>query len=113
MSGEKTPLLAGVIPVFEIFITGWEKLKVKRPHLAPFIQPGLDSAEKYYSKTDLTKAYIIGMCTSFIQFSSFSLTDNFSVVNPSIRMTWIMNNWEKEWSEHAVETVKGLVSNCF
>lgn len=62
MSGDQTPLLAGVIPVFEIFISGWERLMKKRPHLAPFIQPGLDAACKYYSRTDLSKAYIIGMC---------------------------------------------------
>ena len=66
MSGGETPLLAGVIPIFEIFITGWEKLKKKRPHLTPFIQPGLDSVGKYYSRTDLTKAYIVGMCKSII-----------------------------------------------
>ena len=71
MSGEETPLLAGVIPIFEIFITGWEKLKNKRPHLAPFIQPGLDAAGKYYSRTNLTRAYIVGMCTSMIQFEYF------------------------------------------
>jgi hypothetical protein len=79
MSGDETPLLAGVIPVFEIFISGWEKLKKKRKHLAPFIQPGLDSACKYYSRTDLSKAYIIGMC-AFIMSLFFNLppTNNFS-----------------------------------
>ena len=75
MSGEETPLLAGVIPIFEIFITGWEKLKNTRPHLAPFVQPGLDSAGKYYSRTDLTKAYMIAMCTS-IQFETSSVSTN-------------------------------------
>jgi hypothetical protein len=74
MSGDETPLLAGVIPTFEIFITGLEKLKNKRPHLAPFIQPGLDSASKYYSRTDLTKAYIVGMCKSMIS-SRVSITN--------------------------------------
>jgi hypothetical protein len=64
MSRNKTPLLAGVIPIFEIFISGWERLKEKCTHLAPFIQPGLDVACRYYSKTDLSKAYIIAMCTS-------------------------------------------------
>jgi hypothetical protein len=64
MSGEETPLLAGVIPIFEVFLAGWEKLKEKRPYLAPFIQPGLDSISKYYSRTDRSKAYIVGMCTS-------------------------------------------------
>jgi hypothetical protein len=76
MSGDQTPLLAGVIPIFEIFITGWEKLKMKRPHLAPFIQPGLDSAGEYYSKTDKSKAYVVGMCTS-IQFEYFLYLINY------------------------------------
>jgi hypothetical protein len=68
MSGDQTPLLAGVILIFEIFITGWERVKNIQPHLAPFIQPGLDSAGKYHKRTYLTKAYIIGMCTFIIQF---------------------------------------------
>jgi hypothetical protein len=76
MSGDQTPLLAGVIPIFEIFITGWEKLKMKRPLLAPFIQPGLDSAGKYYSRIDLSKAYIVAMCTS-IQFKYFLYLINY------------------------------------
>lgn len=71
MSHEETPLLAGVIPSFEVFMTGWEKLKKIRPHLAPFIKPGLDSAGKYYSRTDYTKAYMIGMCMSIIHFEYF------------------------------------------
>jgi hypothetical protein len=40
----------------------------------------------------------------------FPLIENFSVVNPSIRMTWIMNNWEKEWSDKAVGIIQGLVN---
>ncbi|KAF8805312.1 hypothetical protein BYT27DRAFT_7105218, partial [Phlegmacium glaucopus] len=62
LSGEKTPLLAGIIPVFEVFITGWEKLSTKWKHLACFIQPGLDRAYKYYSRTDNMNAYVVGMC---------------------------------------------------
>jgi hypothetical protein len=104
------PLLAWIIPVFEIFISGWEKLKDKRVHLAPFIQPGLDLASDYYSRTDLSKAYIIAMCTSLNLFSSLPRTDNISVINPSIRMTWVMNNWEKEWVDNSVNMIKELVS---
>jgi hypothetical protein len=113
MSGDQTPLLAGVIPVFEIFMTGWEKLKGKRPHLAPFIQPGLDSTKKYYSRMDQSRAYVVGMCTSINQNQVFSLTDNFSVVNPSIRMSWIMNNWEEAWQKKAVDMIRELVSIVF
>ena len=42
--------------------------------------------------------------------SSSTPTDNLSVVNPSIRMSWIMTNWEKEWSDNTVNTIKELVS---
>lgn len=76
MSAEETPLLAGVIPTFEIFITGWETMMGSRPHLATIIQPGLDAANKYYSRTDLSKAYIIGMCKSIIWFNRSSLSTN-------------------------------------
>jgi hypothetical protein len=73
MSGDKTPLLAGVIPVFEIFISGWERLKQKRPYLGLFIEPGLAMAGKYYSRTDLSKAYVIAMCTYQLFFEFITL----------------------------------------
>lgn len=28
-------------------------------------------------------------------------------------MSWISNNWEKEWSENAVEIIQELVSTIF
>lgn len=43
-------------------------------------------------------------------FSSLLRTDNISVINPSIRMTWIMNNWEKKWVDNSVNIIKELVS---
>jgi hypothetical protein len=69
MSKEKTPVLAGVIPTFERFMTAWEKLSEKNPHLAVAINKGLMFANKYYKKMDETKAYILAMCKcSFILF---------------------------------------------
>jgi len=62
MSGETFPLLSGAIPAFEMFMTRWEKLKEEKPHLAQFIDKGLDSAYKYYNRMDRTDAYIIAMC---------------------------------------------------
>ena len=78
LSGEDTPLLAGVIPVFEAFITGWEKLIENHAHLAPYIQPGLDRLNQYYSKTDNTRAYVIGMCTYLSVLWEFSFADGYS-----------------------------------
>ena len=62
LAGEKMPVLAGVIPVFEVFMTEWESLIKKKPALKPYIEEGLKWAQKYYIRMDHTDAYIIGMC---------------------------------------------------
>jgi hypothetical protein len=61
MSGESAPLLSGAIPAFELFMTRWEKLAEEKPHLARFIDKGLDWAYKYYKRMDRTRVYIIAM----------------------------------------------------
>lgn len=62
LAGEKMPILAGVIPVFEVFMTKWENLIKKKPALKPYIEEGLIWAQKYYIQMDNTDVYIIGMC---------------------------------------------------
>jgi len=64
MSRDKTPVLSGSIPAFEMMIAAWTKLCVTHPRLKPFIDVALTWAEKYYAKTH-TKAYIIAMCELF------------------------------------------------
>ncbi len=64
MSNERLPILAGVIPSFEMFMSKWEQL-VQTPeqsHLKDLVQPGLDLAYEYYGRMDRTRAYIIAMC---------------------------------------------------
>ena len=61
MSGESTPILAGAMPAFEVFMTQWEQLG-KQPHLERLIKPGLDWACRYYAQMDRTQAYTIAMC---------------------------------------------------
>jgi hypothetical protein len=65
MSKEKTPVLSGSIPAFEMMIAAWTKLSTTQPRLKPFIDVALEWAEKYYAKTHRTKAYIIAMCKLF------------------------------------------------
>lgn len=62
LAAEEMPVLAGVIPVFEIFMTRWETLAEKKRSLKPIIEEGLKWAKKYYNRMDNTDAYIIGMC---------------------------------------------------
>jgi hypothetical protein len=61
MSAESTPVLSGVVPSFEIFMSSWEKLGREYLRLTNIIAIGLDSAYKYYGRMDRTKAYIISM----------------------------------------------------
>jgi hypothetical protein len=66
MSAEATPVLAGSIRSFKLFMTQWEALAVKCPCLKRFVDISLVWAQKYYSRMDGTKAYIIAMRTSLI-----------------------------------------------
>jgi hypothetical protein len=61
MSGERTPILCGTIPAFEVFMTRWEKAAKKFPNLKRYIKPGLEWAYMYYDRMDLTGAYVIAM----------------------------------------------------
>ena len=76
------PVLAGVIPTFEHFMTAWEMLSDKNPHLRVTINRGLSFVNKYYKKMDETKAYILAMC----KCNSISFDDTllFPVIHPGI-----------------------------
>lgn len=43
-------------------MTRWEKLRTKYPELKPWVDVGLEWAEKYYDRMDDTDAYVIAMC---------------------------------------------------
>ncbi len=66
MSAESMPVLSGAVPSFEIFMTRWEKLRDKFPKLAPWVNIGLEWAEKYYNRMDDTDVYVVVMCESLL-----------------------------------------------
>jgi len=74
MSGESTPILSGAIPAFEQFMTKWEVLANRHPHLKPWVDVGLQWATMYYAHMDGTCAYIVTMCM-------FSLSLIFRLLN--------------------------------
>ena len=64
MSRESTPILCGVIPSFETFMSAWEKLQATKgafADLKAYVQPGLVCAYEYYGRMDRTQGYIITM----------------------------------------------------
>jgi hypothetical protein len=66
MSAENTPILAGSIPAFELFISSWKSMladtDLQNENIAKFIQPGLDITTNYYNKMGDTDTYIIAIC---------------------------------------------------
>jgi hypothetical protein len=61
MSNESTPILAGTIPSFELFMTSWERLAEMHERMAPWINIGMEYATAYYGRMDRTRSYIIAM----------------------------------------------------
>ncbi|KIM83096.1 hypothetical protein PILCRDRAFT_69854, partial [Piloderma croceum F 1598] len=61
MSNESTPILAGTIPSFELFMTSWERLTEMHERMAPWINIGMEYATAYYGRMDCTRSYIIAM----------------------------------------------------
>jgi hypothetical protein len=61
MSSERTLILSGAIPTFEMFMMTWEKILPQHPHLKMYVEPGLEWAYRYYKRMDHTPAYIISM----------------------------------------------------
>ena len=60
--GDRLPVLVYAIPIFELFMSNWEKLANKQRHLKLFIDKGLHFTYIHYQKMDRTKAYVIYMC---------------------------------------------------
>lgn len=61
LAGERTPLLSGAIPTFEMFLTNWEQLQGNL-RVGDFVSKGVATATKYYNRMDQTDAYIVSMC---------------------------------------------------
>src|SRR6266481_8050134 len=61
MANKATPVLSRAIPSLELFMSKWELLADSHDNLQPFIKVGLQKAQEYYAKMDLTHAYVISL----------------------------------------------------
>ncbi|KAF8586581.1 hypothetical protein K439DRAFT_1614963 [Ramaria rubella] len=96
MSKQAMPLLSGALPALVIFMSRWENMRDNKTHLAPFIQPGLNKAYKYYNCMDDLSAYIITM-----------------VLNPAVKLSWFRKHWDAAWVKRAEGIVMDkLTSYC-
>ena len=68
MSKERTPILSGAIPTFEMFMTAWEQLGRDHPCLSQWTDISIEWATTYYKKMDDSSAYVITMCELKFEF---------------------------------------------
>ncbi|KIK16439.1 hypothetical protein PISMIDRAFT_113345, partial [Pisolithus microcarpus 441] len=80
MSSESPPHLGSTVPCFELLMSAWETLGETDVCLRPWTDVGLKWAVEYYQQMDNTRAYVISM-----------------FVDPTIRLSWIVNYWEDEY----------------
>jgi hypothetical protein len=74
MSRERTPVLSGAIPTFEMFMTAWEQLGRDHPRLSRWTNIGIQWATTYYKKMDDSCAYVIAMCELKFEFTHHLIT---------------------------------------
>lgn len=94
MSAENTPVLAGALPAFELFVDSWmtmvKDVDLIKENVVQFIKPGLTIAKKYYNRFGDINAYIISMCMCSVsnQLSTCYINTRFTRHQPihSIRM---------------------------
>ncbi len=109
MSKEKTPVLAGVVPTFEVTMTALQCLGKQNPPLKRYTDVAVEYFKKYYSRVDNTPAYVIVMCSFLLFALSYSHSYIFPVLNPNVRLQWVEANWEQNYINTAINHVKDAV----
>jgi hypothetical protein len=109
MSGESLPSICYAVPCFELFMTAWEKLAKENPvwnHSLQWASNGPQNTTSVWTIHALT----LSLCVSSLQLSrecaDFQLR---IVVDPCRRMSWIDDQWDKDWANSAKTTVLKLV----
>jgi hypothetical protein len=76
LATDNTPMLASIIPVFELFMQAWKSMKadpvLRTQNISHFIDAGLQIAQKYYQKLRKNHTYIIAMCACYVGLFSSS-----------------------------------------
>lgn len=110
MAKEATPVLSGAIPSLELFMSKWESLAEANERLRPFIEVGLAKAREYYTKMDLTRAYVIALGESLLLFCCVALLNsNLLVLNPMVKLSWIRKQWGSRYIDMAEHMIKDEV----
>jgi hypothetical protein len=110
VSSEKTPTLSIAFPTYEQMVENWAEQKKLLPFLGPFIDTGINEIRRYAELCRRNKVYALAMSTSTALQSIFpALTGLFSVLNPTMKTSWMEKYWgldavkrARKWTEQAV-----------
>ncbi|KIJ58550.1 hypothetical protein HYDPIDRAFT_102399, partial [Hydnomerulius pinastri MD-312] len=95
LSSESLPTVCNYLRTFEKFYVNWKRMgeNPNNLRLSPFINKGLEWADKYYTRMGDTKAYLISM-----------------VLNPNERLKWIKKHWDAADVEATTKVIHETMS---
>ena len=105
-------MVSCAIIYFEMFMKDLETLGKKHELLRPWTSVALKWAYKYYRRMDDNDVYVVTMCECLNitpATNSLTLTQP-TVLNPTIRYSWIEKHWEGEYPAMAKKMILNAVS---
>ncbi|CAA7271021.1 unnamed protein product [Cyclocybe aegerita] len=88
VSGEKTPTLSLVLPMYEKLLVMLKDLRLQIPELSHAISVSSTKLEEYLNLSRRTRIYVLAM-----------------VINPTIKFKWLEENWDADAYSNARMTV--------
>ncbi len=61
LSYERAPSLSIALPAYELLLMGWRELREEMPHMAPFIDTGIEKIEEYVNLSRHSRIHALAM----------------------------------------------------
>lgn len=116
LSGEGTPTLCEVLPQYENVLVMLQdlrsiKLAEKKPRLARAINVTMKKIEEYILKSRKSRVYALAMSKPIIFSQSvLVLIQSCTVINPTMKTSWIEEHWTWDEASDAKDWLKASVS---
>ncbi|KAJ6463695.1 hypothetical protein C8R47DRAFT_992515, partial [Mycena vitilis] len=93
VSAEKTPTLSIVLPLYEKLIIMLNNLAKELDVISHAIHASVRKLEEYLAKSRGTKMYALAMGAYCFYFPLIARSSSFVVLNPTIKLKWMRENW--------------------
>ena len=109
LSAEKTPTLSIVLPMYEKLIVMLNDLKRKLPKLTHAISASVYKLNEYLGKSRKTKLYALAISEPPLLYGYYFLIPHVLAINPTIKLKWLEDHWERADYEKARQLVRASV----